>query len=135
MTTPRLAPNLSSWTVLVADGSEGGRRLAGETLARIGIRRLRTARDGAEALTALAEHGPDLVLLDWDLQVVPAREVAAMARTARPEADRAPAIVAVLSEPTRSVVEAAVAAGVDAILARPYSPRLLRERLEHARAA
>ena len=124
----RAAPNLDL-TALVADGSPYGARLVRDVLVRTGVRRIVEALDGAEAVGALADHKPDLLVIDWQLPVMTAREIVAMARDAlRSHAPSMPVIVT-MSEPTASAVSGAVALGVDAIVARPFSPRDLRLRI------
>lgn len=117
-------------TALVAASSLYGIRIVRDALARAGIRRVVEALDGAEALGMLAERKPDLLVLDWDIPIVPAREIVALARD--PARSHAPAmpILLTMAEPTRSAVEAAVMLGVGAILATPFAPRELRIRIE-----
>lgn len=124
-----LARNLDL-TALVADGSPYGARLVRDVLARTGIGRIVEALDGAEAVSALADHKPDLLVIDWQLPVIAARDIVEMVRDAlRSHAPSMPVIVT-MPEPTASAVSGAVALGVDAIVARPFSPRDLRLRIE-----
>ncbi|GEM_PF-280344 len=55
-------PKAESPTILVADDSHMVRRLLGAILSR--DYQVRTAEDGAQAVTAALEHRPDLILLD-----------------------------------------------------------------------
>lgn len=127
--SPRAEP-AAPRMALVADGSAYGARIARDVLVRSGFGRVVEALDGAEALSALIDRKPELLVLDWSLPVIGAREIVGTARdAARSHHPRMPVIVT-MPEPTASAVEAARAAGVDAILARPFSPRDLRLRLE-----
>lgn len=117
-------------TALVADGSPYGARLVRDILARAGVRRIVEALDGAEAVGALGDHKPDLLVIDWQLPVIAARDVVAMVRDGmRSHAPTMPVIVT-MPEPTARAVAGAVALGIDAIVARPFSPRELRLRIE-----
>ena len=125
MSTPR-----AGLVALVADPSLYTLRIVRSVLARAGIRCLVEAFDGAEALSALAERKPDILILSWDLLVVPAREIVALARD--PVRSHAPGmpILVTMAEPTRSAVEGAIALGVSSILATPFAPKHLRTRVE-----
>lgn len=122
----------SSRMALVADGSRYSARVIRDVLARLGIRQVVEAKDGAEAVSALDEREPALLVLDWGLPVISAREVLAMARDGRRTHAPALSVIVTMAEPTRSAVEAALAFRVDAILAAPFSPRELRLRLQRA---
>lgn len=128
----------SRLTALVADSSPYGARIVREALAKAGVRRVIEARDGAEALERLAEGRADLLVLDWELPVIAAAEIVAIARDAtRSHAPSMPVAV-IMPEPTRKAVEAAIAAKVDSILATPFSPgefgRRLRPLIRRAEA-
>lgn len=110
---------------LVADSSPYISALVRDVLVGLRVRRVLEARDGAEALTLLTERKPALVVLDWDLTIVGARDILATVR----DGGEAPAIAVTMREPTRSAVEAALGFGVGTILSMPLSTRELRMRL------
>lgn len=130
-----MSASLSSMIALVADASPLGSRMARDVLLRSGFRRVVEVRDGAEALSALSDHKPDLMVLDWNLPVIAARQILAMARDR--ERSHAPAmpVVVTMPEPTRSAVEAALALAASAVVAVPCSPGELRRRLGAALAS
>lgn len=119
----------ASLSALVADPSPFGAAFVRDILVEEGVGRVIVVQDGAEAVTALGEWPPDLVVVDWHLPVIAARDLVTMARAAPNSHAHAPAVIASLHEPTRSAVEAALALRVDAILAAPFSARLFRTRL------
>lgn len=123
MTPPVLGPQL---TALVADGSAYGARIVRGVLGRTGLRKVVEALDGAEALSALEDHKPDLLILDWQLPVIPARDIVEMVRNETPSMP----VVVLMAEPTESAVSGALALKVDAIVARPFSPKEFRLRVE-----
>jgi two-component system, cell cycle response regulator DivK len=81
------------------------------------------AVDGEEGLVAAAEHRPDLILMDIQLPVMDGCEP-----TRRIKADvalRAIPVIAVTSYGLTGDAEKARAAGCDAYISKPYSPRQL----------
>ena len=81
------------------------------------------AENGAEALTAVAQKRPDLILMDIQLPVMDGYEA-----TRRIKADpqlRAIPIIAVTSYALSGDEEKARAAGCDDFVPKPYSPRQL----------
>ena len=110
---------------LVAEACPFGSAAVRDLLLDLGIASVVQARNGAEAVTSLADRAPQLIVLDWNVPLVNAREIMSLARGGGAD----PAIVVTMSEPTRSAVEAAVAAGARAVVAKPFSPRDLRARL------
>ncbi len=122
-----LFPDLAA---LVADESLYMRRILRDMLTRVGIKRVLEAPDGAEALGVLGESKPDLVILDWDLAILSGEEFVRLTRT--PTTSPAPTvpIVLMLSKPRRYVVERAIALGVNEIIAKPFSPKVLWSRLD-----
>lgn len=122
-------PTPPGLVALVADGSVSANRIVRRVLGSLGITRVVEARDGAEALGALAERKPDLVVLDWRQTLVTASEIVACIRDeTRSHAPGMPVVIT-MSDPTRGTVEAALALNVDAIVAKPYSTAALRARL------
>lgn len=127
MITPPTFPDLAA---LVADESLYTRRIVRDMLARVGIRRIVEAGDGAEALAALGETKPDVVIADWDLAGLKGEEFVRLARTAATSPAPTVPIILMLSRPRRSVVERATALGVNEIVAKPFSPNSLWSRLD-----
>jgi two-component system, chemotaxis family, chemotaxis protein CheY len=123
-------PTFPDLAALVVDESLYVRRILRDMLARVGIKRVQEAPDGAEALGLLGESKPDLVILDWDLAILSGEEFIRLTRT--PTTSPAPTvpIVLTLSKPTRYVVDRAIALGVNEIIAKPFSPKVLWSRLD-----
>ena len=123
-------PTFPDLAALVVDESLYVRRILRDMLTRVGIRRLIEAHDGAEALGSLAESKPDLVILNWDLAILSGEEFIRLTRT--PATSPAPTIpiLLMLSKPRRPIVDRAVSLGVNAIIAKPFSPKTLWSRLD-----
>jgi two-component system, chemotaxis family, chemotaxis protein CheY len=123
-------PSFPDLSALVADESLYMRRILRDMLTRVGIKRVLEAPDGAEALGVLGESKPDLVILDWDLAILSGEEFIRLTRT--PTTSPAPnvPIILMLSKPRRYAVDRALALGVNEIVAKPFSPKVLWSRLD-----
>jgi PleD family two-component response regulator len=123
-------PVFPDLAALVADESLYMRRILRDMLTRVGIKRVLEAPDGAEALGVLGESKPDLVILDWDLAILSGEEFVRLTRT--PTTSPAPnvPIILMLSKPRRYAVDRALALGVNEIVAKPFSPKVLWSRLD-----
>jgi two-component system, chemotaxis family, chemotaxis protein CheY len=114
----------------VVDDNTYLRRVVRDMLARVGLRRIAEAPDGAEALSLLSEMRPDLVVLAWELPILSGEEFVRLART--PSTSPAPTVpvVVMISQPQKFIIERAIAAGVNEILVKPFSPKALWARLD-----
>jgi two-component system chemotaxis response regulator CheY len=123
-------PSFPDLAALVVDESLYIRRILRDMLTRVGIKRVLEAPDGAEALGILSESKPDLVILDWGLAILSGEEFIRLTRT--PSTSPAPTvpIILMLSKPRRYVVDRAIALGVNEIIAKPFSPKVLWSRLD-----
>jgi PleD family two-component response regulator len=123
-------PTFPDLAALVVDESLYVRRILRDMLARVGIKRVQEAPDGAEALGILGESKPDLVILDWDLAILSGEEFIRLTRT--PTTSPAPTvpIILMLSKPKRYVVDRAITLGVNEIIAKPFSPKVIWSRLD-----
>src|ERR671920_1847228 len=123
-------PTFPDLAALVVAESLYSRRILRDMLTRVGIKRVLEAPDGAEALGVLGESKPDLVILDWDLAILSGEEFIRLTRT--PTTSPAPTIpiILMLSKPTRYVVDRSIALGVNEIIAKPFSPKVLWSRLD-----
>lgn len=123
-------PTFPDLAALVVDESLYMRRILRDMLTRVGIKRVLEAPDGAEALGVLSESKPDLVILDWDLAILSGEEFIRLTRT--PTTSPAPTIpiIVMMSKPRRYIVDRAVSLGVNEIVAKPFSPKVLWSRLD-----
>jgi class 3 adenylate cyclase len=112
--------------VLVVDDDAFNRRLLTATLAREGLRTT-SATDGAEALTAIREDPPDVVLLDIEMPGIDGFEV--LERIKGDEAVRhLPVIMISGLGDTESVVRC-LEIGADDFLPKPFDVAILRARV------
>ena len=112
--------------VLVVDDDALNRRLLTATLAREGLRTT-SATDGAEALAAIHEDPPDVVLLDIEMPGIDGFEV--LARIKGDEAIRhLPVIMISGLGDTESMVRC-LEIGADDFLPKPFDLAILRARV------
>jgi two-component system cell cycle response regulator DivK len=108
--------------ILVVEDQEDNRQILRDLLANAGYEMIE-AEDGQQALTQAAAHKPDLILMDIQLPLLDGYEA-----TRRIKADpalKAIPIIVVTSYALSGDEEKAHAAGCDAYVAKPFSPRAL----------
>lgn len=105
-------------TVLIVDDEKAITLSLGHIMTRAGYR-VRVASDGAEALAAVAEDRPDLILLDIVLPVRDGYDVCETLR-ADPANDRT-RIVMLTARTGEAARRKAMALGADAYLTKPFA--------------
>lgn len=113
---------------IVVDDSRATRAMLVRILGGLGFDTVQAA-DGQAALDALDEHGPvELALVDWNMPVL---DGLGFVRAARGRSDLdAMRIVMVTTEgDTQRMVEA-LEAGADEYAMKPFTPAVIREKLQ-----
>ncbi len=119
---------LADLDILVVDDHEAMRTLLLRVLNRAGVPRLRAAADGAEGLARLEERAANLILVD---QTMPGMDGSAFIRAVRADARHAGArIITITGRSEAAQTAAARAAGADAVLIKPVTPRALLEAID-----
>jgi len=113
--------------VLVVDDSITVRRVTQRLLERNGMRVL-TAKDGVDAMALLAEHVPDVILLDIEMPRMDGYEVAAHVRN-DPRLVDVP-IIMITSRAGEKHRARAIELGVDDYLGKPYQESQLLDAIE-----
>ena len=108
--------------ILVVEDQEDNRQILRDLLTNAGYEML-VAEDGVQALEQAEKHRPDLILMDIQLPVLDGYEATRRLK-ANPELKAIPIIV-VTSYALSGDEEKARAAGCDAYVAKPFSPRAL----------
>ena len=111
---------MSNKKILVVEDTEDNRQILRDLLDMAGYDMIE-AHDGAEGLAKAAEHRPDLILMDIQMPVMDGYEATRRIK-ANPELKAIP-IVAVTSYALSGDEQKTRAAGCDAYIAKPYSPR------------
>ncbi|NBB97454.1 MAG: phosphate regulon transcriptional regulatory protein PhoB [Alphaproteobacteria bacterium] len=104
--------------VLIVDDEAAQLALLGYNLKAAGFR-VATAKDGDEALLAVAEQGPDVILLDWMLPRLSGLEVCRQLKATPAGRDAAIIMVSARSEETDRV--RGLETGADDYIVKPYS--------------
>jgi two-component system cell cycle response regulator DivK len=113
--------------ILVVDDQPDNRQIIRDLLAATDYE-LTEAEDGEQALAAVARQPPDLILMDIQLPIMDGYEA-----TRRIKADpalRSIPIIAVTSYALSGEEQKARAAGCDAYVTKPCSPRLLLAKIK-----
>ena len=108
--------------ILVVEDQEDNRQILRDLLATAGYDMIE-AEEGVQAIAAASEHRPDLILMDIQLPELDGYEA-----TRRIKADpalNAIPIIVVTSYALSGDEDKARAAGCNAYVAKPYSPRAL----------
>jgi chemosensory pili system protein ChpA (sensor histidine kinase/response regulator) len=112
---------------LVVDDSITVRRVTQRLLERNGMR-VMTAKDGADAMSLLQEHTPDVLLLDIEMPRMDGYEVAALVRNDARLADVP--IIMITSRVGDKHRARAIELGVDDYLGKPYQESQLLDAIE-----
>jgi two-component system cell cycle response regulator DivK len=108
--------------ILVIEDQEDNRQILRDLLSNVGYEMVE-AENGEDGISAAMDHRPDLILMDIQLPVIDGYEA-----TRRIKADPSLAgipIIAVTSYALSGDEDKALAAGCDAYVPKPYSPREL----------
>jgi two-component system cell cycle response regulator DivK len=108
--------------ILVVEDQDDNRRIIRDLLSSVGYEMIE-ALDGAAGVRLAASERPDLILMDIQLPVLDGYEATRRIRE-HPELGRIP-IVAVTSYALSGDDAKALAAGCNAYIAKPFSPREL----------
>ena len=114
-------------SILVVEDEPAIQELIAVNLARNG-HHVRRANNAAEALAAVTDSVPDLILLDWMLPDTPGP---AIARRLRSEArTREVPIIMITARAGEDDKVAGLASGADDYITKPFSPRELEARIQ-----
>jgi two-component system cell cycle response regulator DivK len=108
--------------ILVVEDQEDNRQILRDLLSSVGYE-MSEAENGVEALAAVAKQRPDLILMDIQLPIMDGYE--ATRRIKSDPATKSIPIIVVTSYALSGDEGKARAAGCDAYVTKPYSPRQL----------
>jgi len=113
--------------IIVADDSAVMRKIVIRTLRQTGLSNLDIieANDGRELVDLVAEHGPDLVLSDWNMPNLTGIDALAELRA---RGDSVP-FGFVTSEGSEAMRERATAAGALFLLSKPFTAETMEDAL------
>jgi two-component system chemotaxis response regulator CheY len=115
--------------ILVVDDSSTMRRIIQNTLSRLGYKDVIQAADGIEAWDAL-QSNPDIevVITDWNMPNMNGLELVKKIRAE--EKYKSLPIIMMTTEGGKKEVITALKAGVNNYIVKPFTPQVLKEKLE-----
>jgi two-component system chemotaxis response regulator CheY len=113
--------------LLVVDDSSTMRRIIKNTLARLGHKDIVEAEDGVVAWNAYQKHNDfDVLITDWNMPNMNGLELVKKVRGANTDIP----IIMVTTEGGKAEVITALKAGVNNYIVKPFTPQVLKEKLE-----
>ncbi|MGI8507755.1 MAG: response regulator [Gemmatimonadaceae bacterium] len=116
---------------LVVDDSATMRRIVVNSLQRVGFTDVIEAGDGAEALEKM--DSIDFIITDWNMPKLSGAELTRAVR-AREDTKGLPVLM-VTARSVRDDILSAMEAGVDSYVVKPFTPQVLREKIDAVLAA
>jgi len=116
---------------LVVDDSATMRRIVINSLQRIGFNEIAEANDGVEALDKIGTV--DFIITDWNMPNMSGSEFTRSVRS-HPDTKELP-IIMVTARSARDDILLAMEAGVDSYVVKPFTPQVLREKIDAVLAA
>lgn len=120
--------------LLVVDDSPTMRRIVVQMLKRIGYADIVEANDGKEALERLKAEGDfDMLVTDWNMPVMNGMELTQAVR-----GDQALASLPIVMVTTRNMKQdiiAAMRAGVNNYVTKPFDPKTIKEKIDKVLSA
>jgi two-component system chemotaxis response regulator CheY len=115
--------------LLVVDDSSTMRRIIKNTLARLDYKDVLEAEHGVEAWKILCENeNVDVLITDWNMPEMNGLELVKKVRAEKKYADMP--IIMVTTEGGKAEVITALRAGVNNYIVKPFTPQVLKEKLE-----
>lgn len=118
----------TSLRYLVVDDFATMRKVMRSCLRSLGINQVEEAEDGVQALTYLRREPFDFVITDWNMPKMQGIDLLKAIRS--DPALRALPVLLVTAEAKRENIMEAAQAGVNGYIVKPFTPEILREKLE-----
>ena len=129
MSVRKLEKLIEPLAFLVVDENPYMRKLTRIMLMNIGAKSIFEATDGMTALDLIRNVNPDVMLMDWDLPVLSGPQVMHIVRSPGLFAKSYLPIIMLTSRASRARVNEALRLGVNEVLAKPTSSKMLQDRL------
>lgn len=123
-------PNLK---VLIVDDFATMRRILKNILKQIGLKNIREAENGKEALKELKKEKFDLILCDWNMPEMPGIELLTEVRSDA-ELKHIPFVMVTAEAKKENILEA-VKGGVSSYIVKPFTAETVSEKLNKVFAA
>jgi two-component system, chemotaxis family, chemotaxis protein CheY len=112
--------------IMLIDDSKTMRNIQKSILTQLGYTELEEATDGQDALSKVGAFQPDLILCDWNM---PKMDGITFVRTYR-QTEKVTPIIMVTTEAERARVIEAIKAGVNNYVVKPFTPDVLKQRID-----
>ncbi len=113
--------------ILFVDDSPTMRRIIANTLNKIGIEHYDQAENGLDALEKLHEEKYDLLLTDWNMPEMNGKELIEFIRGQEHLKDLP--ILMITTRGMEDDVLAAIRAGVNGYIVKPFTPEVLKKKM------
>lgn len=120
----------SAISLLLVEDNQHMRAIVTAILKGAGLRNVREARDGAEALDMMRNFPTDIALVDYNMFPIDGVEFTRMLRNATDSPNRYLPVIMITGHAERSRVIEARDAGVNEFVVKPLTARALLARLE-----
>jgi len=117
-------------TVLLADSSDIVRDTVANMLLDLGFAQVLQASNGEHALGILSQQKVDFIIAEWDMPKVSGLELLQKVRADKRNASTVFMMMSVVIE--QAAVVQAIKAGVSEYVVKPFSTKILRERVQRA---
>ncbi len=114
---------------LIVDDSQFMRKVLKALLHGFGAREVLEAEDGATGLETFMTHGPDIIILDWEMPILDGLEVTRMIRQPTTSVNPFAPIIMITGHSEKRRVTMAREAGVTEFLVKPISSKGLYDRI------
>ncbi len=125
-----MTTGFESLRVLLADDNQHMRAIVTTVLAGVGVKLLRDARDGSEALKVLREWPADLAIVDFQMFPMDGVEFTRMVRNAPDSKNPYLPIIMMTGHSERSRVMDARDAGVTEFVVKPLTAKAVLDRIQ-----
>ncbi len=115
--------------ILVVDDFSVMRKIVKNTLKEIGFKNFMEAKNGEDAYNILLKGRIDFVISDWKMPVMDGYEL--LQKVRGNESLKDIPILMVTAETEKDNVLAALKAGVNNYIIKPFSPELINEKINH----
>ena len=121
-------PTAKDMVVLVVDDQQSMRQLTRYSLEQLGIRKVTEASHGKDAVSAMQSQKFDLIISDWNMDVMDGLELLKHVR-ADPIFNKTPFIMAT-GQNSKAQVKEAIDAGVNNYIVKPLNGSTLKKKIE-----
>jgi CheY-like chemotaxis protein len=127
--------DLSLLNVLVVDDSHNIRKIVSEILRTMGVRNVKQSASGIEAFEILKTSPIDLMILDLVMDQLDGIETAKLLRQSSDSPNKTLPIIMITGHTVRSNVTKARDAGVNEIIAKPFTAQVLMDHVQRVMRA